>query len=277
MQLFLHCLHWVLNQMSTSTTNSEALQFIQLRGSVTVMRVMQKIGSQYMDENADIRLPLIGGGSAIGYKSVLDGSSAIGMASGEIPANIKLWADKNKLALESHSIARDGIAAIVNTANPINDLSLDQLHDIFTGKITNWSAVGKYSGPINVVSHDPQLGTYEHWKRQVAGKDHITLKAKVITNLADLLQAITTDPLSFGYLGTTFLNKAKVKPIAINGFMPSYQNILSEQYPIRNELQLLTRPSPSKEVKELIAYCLNDQKGQAIIREIGLVPMGAKS
>jgi phosphate transport system substrate-binding protein len=263
--------------MSAPISNPDMLRFIQLRGSVTVMRVIQKIGFQYMDEHPDIRLPLIGGGSAIGYKSVLDGSSAIGMASGEMPANIKLWADKNKLALESHSIAKDGIAAIVNTANPINDLSLDQLHDIFTGKITNWSAVGKYSGPINVVSHDPQLGTYEHWRRQVAGKDYITLKAKVITNLDELLQAITTDPFSIGYLGNTFLSKAKVKPIAINGFMPNYQNILSEKYPIRNELYLLTRPSPNKEIKEFIAYCLNDQKGQTILQGMGLVPMGAKS
>lgn len=257
--------------------NADSPQFIQLRGSVTVMRVIQKIGFQYMDENPNIRLPLIGGGTALGYKSALDGSTAIGMASGEIPSNIKLWADKNKLTIVSHSIAKDGIAAIVNTANPINDLSLDQLHDIFTGKMTNWSSLGKYSGPINVVSHDPQLGTYEHWKRQVADKDHITLKAKVVSNLAELLQAITSDPFSIGYLGTTFLSKAKVKPIAINGFMPSYQNILSEHYPIRNELYLLTRPSPSQEIKEFIDYCLDEKKGQAIIQGMGLVPIGAKS
>lgn len=263
--------------MSNSIANPEMLQFIQMRGSVTVLRVIQKIGMQYMDENPNIRLPLVGGGTTMGYKSVLDGSSAIGMASGQMPSNISLWADKNKLTLESFSIAKDGIAAIVNPANPINDLSLDQLHDIFTGKITNWNALGKYSGPISVVSHDPQLGTYEHWKRQVAGKEHITLKAKVITNLADLLQVMTSDPYAIGYLGTTFLGKAKVKPIAINGFMPNYQNILEEHYPIRNELQLLSRPSPSKEIKEFIAYCLNDQKVQTIIREMGLVPMGAKS
>jgi len=263
--------------MSAPITNPDMLRFIQMRGSVTVMRVMQKIGLQYMDENPDIRLPLIGGGTTMGYKSILDGSSSIGMASGEMPPNIKLWADKNKLTLEKFPIAKDGIAPIVNIANPISDLSLEQLHGIFTGKITSWNMLGKYSGPINVVSHDPQLGTYEHWKRQVAGKDHITLKAKVVTNLTDLLHAITNDPFSIGYLGTTFLSQAKVKPIAVNGFMPNYQNILTEQYPIRNELQLLTRPSPSKEIKEFIAYCLNEKQGQVIIQAVGLVPIGAKS
>jgi phosphate transport system substrate-binding protein len=73
------------------------------------------------------------------------------------------------------------------------------------------------------------------------------------------------------------LSKAKVKPLAINGFMPSYQNILSEQYPIRNELYLLTRPAPTKEIKEFIAYCLNEKTGQSMIQGMGLVPIGAKS
>lgn len=256
------------------STNSSDIRFIQLRGSNTVLKVMQQIGLQYMDENPHIRLPLIGGGTAIGYKSVLDGSSSMGMASGQMPPNIQLWADKNKLSLESIPIATDGIAAIVNNANPINELSLEQLQDIFTGKITNWNKLGKYSGKINVVSHDPQLGTYEHWKRQVAGKEYITLKAKVVTNLADLLQTMTSDPYAIGYLGTTFLNKSNVKTLAINGYMPSFHNILEGRYPIRNDLKLLSRPSPSREIKEFISYCLNDKKGQAIIQGMGLVPIG---
>lgn len=263
--------------MSNPIAKSDSPRFIQMRGSVTVMKLIQKIGMQYMEEYPDIRLPLVGGGTAIGYKSALDGTCNIGMASGNMPANIQLWADKNKLSVDTVSIAKDGIAAIVNVANPINELSLDQLHDIFTGKITNWSSLGKYSGSINVISHDPQLGTYEHWKRQVAGKEHITLKAKVITNLTDLLQAMTTDPYAIGYLGTTFLSRAKVKPLAINGFMPTYQNIVDERYPIRNTLQLLLKPNPSKEIKDFVEYCLSEQKGQAIIKEMGLVPIKAQS
>lgn len=263
--------------MSIKLGNPKDIYFIQMRGSSTVLKAIQKIGSRYMDENSSIRLPLIGGGTSIGYKSVLDGTSSIGMASGHMPPDISLWADKNKLTLESIPIAIDGIAAIVNTSNPLNDLSLEQLHGVFTGKITNWSALGNFSGGINVISHDPQLGTYEHWKRQVAGSEHITLKAKVVSNITDLFQLIATDRLAIGYVGVTFLNKAKVKPIAINGVMPTYQNIYEGLYPIQNELQLLTRPSASQEIKEFIAYCLSDEKGQTIIKEMGLVPIRVKS
>ena len=212
----------------------------------------------------------------MGYKSALDGTSTIGMASGQIPPNIELWAHKHKLKIDEVTIATVGIAAIVNPANPINELTLEQLHDVFTGNVTSWSSLGKYSGPINVVSHDPQLGTYEPWKRQVAGKDHITLKAKVVSNLSGLMQAITSDPFAIGYVGTTFLNKEKVKPLSIDGVLPTYLNIKQRRYPIRNNLQLLTRPNAGKEVKDLIAYCLDAKAGQAIIKEMGLVPVAGE-
>ena len=241
------------------------------------MKLMQQIGMQYMDEHPNIFLPLVSGGTAVGYKSSLDGTADIGMASGQMPPNIQLWAQKHKLKIEEVTIATDGIAAIVNPANPVNNLTLEQLHDIFTGNITNWNAFGKYSGQINVVSHDPQLGTYESWKRQVAGKDHITLKAKIVTNLKDLMRIMTTDPLAIGYVGATFLNKEKVKPLAIDGVLPTYKNIQQRDYPIRYQLQLLSKSNADKEVKDFIAYCLDSKKGQAIIRDMGLVPLLGES
>lgn len=263
--------------MSKKSIDSADLHFIQLRGSTTVMKLMQKIGMQYMDEYPNIRISLVGGGTAMGYKSALDGTSDIGMASGQIPPNIELWARKYKLKTDEVTIATDGIVAIVNPANPINELTLEQLHDIFTGSITSWSAIGKYSGPINVVSHDPQLGTYEPWKRQVAGKEHITLKAKVTTSLNGLMQAVTSDPFSIGYVGTTFLNKEKVKPLAIDGILPTPINIKQRRYPIRNNLQFVIKPPANKQVEDFIAYCLDPNKGQLIVKDMGLIPVADQS
>jgi len=259
--------------MPNKSLDQTGMHFLQLRGSTTVMKLMQQIGMQYMDEFPNIRLPLLGGGTAMGYKAAFDGTANIGMASGQIPPNIQLWAHKNKLEIEEVTIATDGLVAIVNPANPINDLTLEQLHDVFTGAINNWSSLGKYSGPINVVSHDPKLGTYEPWKRQVAGKEHISLRAKVVSDLNSLMNAITSDPVAIGYVGTTFLNKEKVKPLAINGVLPTYLNIKQLRYPIRNNLQLLIKPTATKEEKDFIAYCLDPNKGQAIIKGAGLIPV----
>ena len=93
--------------MSSNSPEANALHFIQLRGSSTVMKVMQRIGLKYMDENPGIRLPLLGGGTAMGYKSALDGTAEIGMASGQIPQNIQLWSSKHKLAIDEVTIAVD--------------------------------------------------------------------------------------------------------------------------------------------------------------------------
>ncbi|QWE07931.1 phosphate ABC transporter substrate-binding protein [Polynucleobacter ibericus] len=263
--------------MSNKSSDLKGVHFIQLRGSSTVMKLMQHIGMQYMDEHPNIHLPLLGGGTAMGYKSSLDGTADIGMASGQMPPNIQLWARKHKRKIDEVTIAADDIAVIVNPANPISHLSFEQLHDIFTGKITSWSALGKYSGQINVVSHDPQLGTYESWKRQVAGKDHITLSAKIVTSLKDLMQLMESDPFAIGYVGATFLGKEKVKPLAIDGVLPAYLNTSQRDYPIRYQLQLLIQPNVNKEIKDFIAYCLDPKKGQVIVKEMGLVPLVGKS
>ena len=263
--------------MDKAAIAPSSVDFIQMRGSSTVMKLMQHIGLQYMDEIPNVRLPLIAGGTAMGYKTALDGTCDIGMASGPMPAHVELWADKNKLTVEEVIIATDGIAAIIHPTNPIAGLSLDQLHDIFTGKISNWNALGNYSGSINVINQDPQLGPYEPWKKQVTGRDHITLKAKVATNNSELLHLVMSDPHAIAYIGTTFLTGANVKVLAINGFLPSYQNIKAEKYPIRNSLRLLTKPNPSPAVKQLIAYCLDKSKGQAIIKGLGLVPVAMES
>lgn len=253
--------------------NSDNLQFIQLRGSSTVLRLMQSIGSHYMTEHPEVHLALVGGGTSVGYKSLLDGTCDVGMASGQIPPEITVWAEKNKFTYEPVIIAEDGIAAIVNPANPITELSLDQLHDIFTGKLTSWSQVGRYSGSINVISHNPQLGTYEPWKRMVAGEDHITLQAKIVNGHQELFRMLAADKDAISYVNSTFLKIGNVKALSINGFLPSYQNIKSKNYPICNTLKLLTKTSLTPEVKAFLAFCLDINKGQALVKNAGLVPV----
>ena len=102
------------------------------------------------------------------------------------------------------------------------------------------------------------------------------MRAKIVTSLSGLMQAITSDPYSIGYVGTTFLNREKVKPLSINGVLPTYFTIKDRQYPIRNNLQLLISPSAGKEVKDFVAYCLDAKAGQAIIKEMGLVPVASE-
>ncbi|MBT8585440.1 phosphate ABC transporter substrate-binding protein [Polynucleobacter paneuropaeus] len=258
--------------MKASEANS-IKQYIQLRGSTTLLSSIQAIGSQYMDEYPSIGLPLLGGGTSAGYKSVLDGTADIGMASGAMPEDMEIWATAHKRAVRSINIAYDGIAVIVNASNSITNLSLVQLRDIFTGRVGNWNEVSKLSGKINVYSHHPQRGTYEPWKRLVVGKEHITLGAQIVNDHKELFADLLKDPLGISYVSTTFLGKVNLKVVSVNDFLPTYENLRANQYPIRNNLMLIAPEQTSDQVKQFIDYCLNPSKGQALIKKNGLVPI----
>ncbi|QWD46435.1 phosphate ABC transporter substrate-binding protein [Polynucleobacter paneuropaeus] len=258
--------------MKASEANS-IKQYIQLRGSTTLLSSIQAIGSQYMDEYPSIGLPLLGGGTSAGYKSVLDGTADIGMASGAMPEDMEIWATAHKRAVRSINIAYDGIAVIVNASNSITNLSLVQLRDIFTGRVGNWNEVSKLSGKINVYSHHPQRGTYEPWKRLVVGKEHITLGAQIVNDHKELFADLLKDPLGISYVSTTFLGKVNLKVLSVNDFLPTYENLRANQYPIRNNLMLIAPEQTSDQVKQFIDYCLNPSKGQALIKKNGLVPI----
>jgi len=259
--------------MTDVSAGNAITQYIQLRGSTTLLGPMQAIGSQYMDEYPSIGLPLLGDGTSAGYKSVLDGTADIGMASGAMPEDMEIWANAHKHAVRSINIAYDGIAVIVNASNPITNLTLVQLRDIFTGRLNNWNELCKLSGKINVYSHHPQRGTYEPWKRLVVGKEHITLGAQIVNDHKELFANLLKDPLGISYVSTTFLGKANLKVLSVNDFLPSYENLSTNLYPIRNNLMLIAPEQTSDHVKQFIDYCLSPTKGQALIKKNGLVPI----
>lgn len=247
--------------------------YIQFRGSDTVLSVIQKIAADYMKEFPSLRLPLLGGGTSRGYKCILDNTTNIGMVSSPMSPDMYKWAKKQPVELKQTVIAYDGLVAVVHASNPIANLSLNQLHDVFTGKVTDWKALGwEKGGPIHVYSQDPGRGGYEPWKRIVAGENgYITLKATVI-NGSIIYKSVQEDPAGIGYVGLLTATKMHSKILSVNGVVPSAASIHDGSYVIRRELVLVTASGDSNpEVERFIAYCMNPAKGQATIEKMGIV------
>lgn len=187
--------------------------------------------------------------------------------------DMKKWAQKQPVELKRTVIAYDGLVAVVHASNPIANLSLEQLHDVFTGKVTDWKALGwEKGGPIHVYSQDPGRGGYEPWKRIVAGENgFITLKATVI-NGSIIYKSVQEDPAGIGYVGLLVATKMHSKILSVNGIVPSVDSIHAGTYAIRRELALVTaKNDPSPEVDRFLAFCTNHDKGQAIIEKMGIV------
>ena len=142
-------------------------QDIVVNGSTTVLPVMQKAAESFMAANPDIKLVISGGGSGNGIKALLDGLANIAMSSRDIKGSEKELAAKKGINPVRTAVAVDALVPVVNPKNPITELSLSQLKDIYTGKITNWKEVGGEDAKIVVYSRETSSGTYEFFKESV--------------------------------------------------------------------------------------------------------------
>lgn len=248
------------------------IKFVQMRGSDVVFEIMQKIGYQFMTDFPAIGLPLCSGSSFQGYKSIIDETADVGLVSSEMPEDLAEWATKQGVNYSPVIIAYDAIAVIVHPSNPIKNLSVMDLREIFSGKVAKWKNVGwSNGGDIQVISQDPGRGTYVSWKKFVMGpNDHITLAAKLYLDNAMLVKAVAENPNAIAYLSTIQANEYKSNIISVNDIYPSLEAITKCKYPICRELQLLIRPNSAPEIQKLIEYCLAVNKGQKIIKDMGI-------
>ena len=250
--------------------------FVQIRGSDDLFKIIQKIGYQYMSELPSVGLPLCKSTSLEGYKTVIDGSADIGLASSELPEELIKWAAKQQVDYTKTLIAYDALAVVVNPLNPIKNLSMMDLKEIFSGRITHWKSFGwEAGGGIQVLSHESGRGSFVAWKKFVMGdKEHVTLVAKVFNDNRSLISELTKNPHAIGYLSSIPANENKLNILMVNGIPPSVEAITKCQYPICRELHLISRVNPSADINQFIQYCLLPNKGQAIIRQMGIAPIG---
>jgi phosphate transport system substrate-binding protein len=259
--------------MTNQATRSKASHFVQLRGSDTVLSLIQKIGLQYMQQFPEVALPLLNGGTGRGYKAVIDGTADIGMASGPISNELRKLARKQQVELKTHVLGFDSLAVFIHADNIVANLTLDQLQDIYTGRLTDWASLGGTAGPITVYTQNPNRGSFETWRTVVMNERHfVTSKAEVVDGLK-IIHAVHTDPGGIGFTSPLNLKNADVRIVSINGALPTAEAVQSNQYPIRRALCLITSASVSKAAQDFIDYCTSRHQGQVIIQKIGLAPI----
>lgn len=259
--------------MNTPSFTSTATTFVQLRGSDTVLVLIKQIAYQYMTEYPDVGVPTMSGGTSRGYKTAMDGTTDIGMVSGGMGPELAKWALKQKIKTDTTPIAYDALGVIVHQLNPAKNLTLDQLQDIFTGQISDWKQLGLPEGRIQVYTQSPNRGSFEIWRSVVLqDKVIITPKAKVMDGL-EIISAVMRDPNGIGFTSPINLIGKQIKLVSINGSLPNPEEIHSAKYPIRRALSLITLAKKQKNTQAFIDYCLAANKGQAIIKKLGLVPV----
>jgi phosphate transport system substrate-binding protein len=244
---------------------------IVIKGSTTVLPIAQGTLEAFMKKHPDMQISLSGGGSGEGIKALIDKTTDIATSSREIKKEeIELAKTKNVNPV-ANVVANDAIVPVVNPKNKVKNLSVDQLSQIYQGKITNWKEVGGEDLRIVVISRDSSSGTFESWDHFVMKKAKVAPQAQMLPSNGAIVTAIAKNRYAIGYLGIGYVNKS-VKALQVEGVTASIATALSKEYPFSRELYMYTDGDATGDVAKYIAF-VKSAEGQKIVVKEGFVPL----
>jgi phosphate transport system substrate-binding protein len=264
----------ILAVMVSVTAFSQAK--ITVKGSDTMVILAQKWAELYMKSNPSTSIQVTGGGSGIGITALINGTTDICNASRPMKQTEieKLKARYNTLGVEI-PCAKDGVTIFLNEANKVNELSLKQLSDIYTGKIKNWKEVGGNDAEIRLYGRENSSGTYTYFHDEVVKNDYAA-NTQSLPGTAAVVNAVKKDVNGIGYGGAAYavgVKHAKVKKdTGSPAFVPTNENIAKGVYPITRYLYMYLRNRPTGETKKYIDWILSPE-GQMVVTEVGYFPV----
>ena len=263
----------IILSLVSVTKVSAADKALQIEGSTTVGPIADAFTEAFNKTYPDIKITVTKNGSGNGAAALIDKRCDIAMMSRFMkPEEFTAAADKGIMPV-AHTIALDGVCLIVHPSNPVTELSTQQIHDIYIGKIKNWKELGGPNTPIVVVSRDTSSGTYETFDHFIMKKVKMDASVEYVSSNPQVHARVKTTLGAIGYVGVGFLD-AEVKGLKVNGIMPSKETISKGTYPLSRPLFLFTNGYP-----ELGSLSYNfctfylSEKGQEIINAKGFVPV----
>ena len=242
-----------------------------IKGSTTVLPIAQAASEAYMKLHPGVNISLSGGGSGDGIKALIDKSTDIASSSREIKDKELDLAKSKGVNPVAHTVAVDAIVPIVHPKNKINGLTIDQLSQIYQGKIVNWKEAGGADQPIVVISRDSSSGTFESWGHLVLSGAKVTPKAQLQASNGAIVQAVSKNKYAIGYIGIGYLNKS-IKGLTVNGIPALAKTAIDKTYAISRPLYIYTNGEPSGEAAGFIKFVLSPA-GQKIVEKEGFVPL----
>ncbi|MBI5524081.1 MAG: phosphate ABC transporter substrate-binding protein [Desulfarculus sp.] len=244
---------------------------VSITGSTTVLPVAQKAAEVFMKKNPQVNVTVAGTGSGDGIKAIIDRTCDIGNSSRQMKDKEQALAKEKGVDVKEFTVALDCIVPVVNPVNPVKDLSMAQLKEIYTGKIKNWKEVGGEDKPVVVVSRDSSSGTFEVWNEMVLKKERVRPDAQLQASNGAVAQAVAGNKYAIGYVGIGYLNP-KVKALTVGGVMASPETARNKTYPVARGLYMYTCGEPQGQTKAYLDFVLSPE-GQKLAQGEGFVPV----
>ena len=239
-------------------------------GSTTVGPIAKAFAEYYMGKHPGVNITVSESGSGNGAKSLINAACDVATMSRAMKnSEVKAAQDAGVLPIEK-IVAMDGLSVVVHPSNPVAKLSLEQIRDIYTGKIANWKDLGGPDSAIVVISRDTNSGTYETFETMVMNKQKLTSKAEYVGSNGAVRQRVMSTATAIGYVGLAFTEG--VKAIPVNGVSATPETVTSKEYPISRALYMYTngRPKEGTALYDFVNFC-DTPEGMKIVQDTGFV------
>jgi len=260
---------------------------IQIKGSDTMVNLSQSWAEEFMQKHPEAVIAVTGGGSGTGISALINGTCDVAQASRSMTEKEIAMAKKNGHEPKEFEVAIDALSVVVHPSNPVSKLTISQLADIYTGKITNWKEVGGNDKAIVVLSRERNSGTHVYFLEHVLragnpkGPEEYASAVLMMPSSQAIADEVSSNPVAIGYFGLGYLT-GKEKGIAVakdstsEYVLPTMETASSGKYPIARALLIYTDGEPKGPVKDFLAFVLSAE-GQAIVKDLDFVPLPEKA
>jgi phosphate transport system substrate-binding protein len=273
------------NRAEKTSSGGKGQTTIQIIGSDTMVNLVQAWAEGYAPLHSSLILSIRGGGSGTGIAAFINGSCDIAMASRAMEEKEIQQALEKKIQPKEFIVGLDGLMVIVNPLNPVSRLTLDQVRDMFIGKIKNWQEIGGDDLPIVLLSRESNSGTYLFFKEHVLRRgnkeshEEFSPDALLMPSSQAIVNEIVQNPHAVGYVGIGYLSP-KLKAVALAKIAgaayiaPTIEHVMDGSYPISRPLYFYANGEPRGEIKAFIDFALS-AAGQKIVKDTDFVPAKA--
>jgi phosphate transport system substrate-binding protein len=263
--------HFVLALgLALASTEARAEKLV-IKGSDTLgAKLVPQLAEQFKAQNPGTTFDIAAEGSTTGIAAIIDGTAQIGMSSRRAkPAEMGAAAAKG-INMKPTIVAYDGLGVIVNSANPITNLTKKQVEQIFTGDVTDWSAVGGKGGKISIYTRNTSSGTYSDWKELAMKKRDYASGSQKMAGHEQIAAEVGKNPNGVGYVGLAYMKAGGIKVVSIDGAAPSQQAVRNKTWPYARPTFYYTNGEPTGLAKQFVDFTIGPT-GQKIVDRVGFV------
>ena len=261
-----------------ASVGSASAQKLVIKGSDTLgAKLVPTLAEEYKAANPGVSFEIAAEGSTTGITAITDGTAAIGMSSRRAKATEMSGAAATGRGIRSEAdqatiVCYDGMAVIVNEKNPLTTLTKKQVEQVFTGDVSDWSAIGGTAGAFSIYTRNTSSGTYSDWKDLAMKKRDYAPSSQKMAGNEQIAAEVGKNVNGIGYVGVAYIHAPGIKVVSIEGAMPTKAEVLKKTYPYARPNFYYTNGEPSGEAAKFIAFT-HSEAGQKIVEKVGFIPV----